>query len=204
MDSLEARTPDGALWELLLWIGESLTTDELLDQLEVSIERISNLVDAVKQYSYLDQAPLQEINVHDGLEDTLTVLSHKLKSAEIDLIREYDESLPPLNAYGSELNQVWTNLIDNAIDAVDGSGRIWIRTFQEPGRLLVEIADDGPGVPEDVQSHVFEPFFTTKDVGEGTGLGLDIARRIVAGNHKGDIRLLSRPGDTRLQVRLPM
>jgi signal transduction histidine kinase len=204
LDSLEARTPDGALWELLLWIEESLTTRELLDQLEIGIERISNLVEAVKQYSYMDQAPLQEIDVHDGLEDTLTVLSHKLKSAEIALIREYDESLPQVSAYGSELNQVWTNLIDNAIDAVDGSGRIWIRTSQEPGRLLVEIADDGPGVPEEVQPHVFEPFFTTKDVGEGTGLGLDIARRIVAGNHKGDIRVLSRPGETRFQVRLPM
>jgi signal transduction histidine kinase len=152
----------------------------------------------------MDQAPLQEIDVHHGLEDTLTVLSHKLKGADIDVIREYDETLPPVNAYGSELNQVWTNLLDNAIDAVNGSGRIWIRTSQEPGRLLVEIADDGPGVPEEVQPRVFEPFFTTKDVGEGTGLGLDTARRIVAGNHKGDIRLLSKPGETRVQVRLPM
>jgi signal transduction histidine kinase len=152
----------------------------------------------------MDQAPLQEINVHHGLEDTLTVLSHMLKGADIDVIREYDETLPPVNAYGSELNQVWTNLLDNAIDAVDGSGCIWIRTSQEPGRLLVEIADDGPGVPEEVQPRVFEPFFTTKDVGEGTGLGLDTARRIVAGNHKGDIRLLSKPGETRVQVRLPM
>src|SRR5215211_4417830 len=204
LDSLSARTPDGALWDLLLWIGERLTTRELLDQLEVAIERISELVEAVKEYSFLDQAPLQEIDVHDGLENTLTMLSHKLKSAEIVVIREYDEGLPPVSAYGNELNQVWTNLIDNAIDAVDGSGRIWIRASQEPGRLLVEIADDGPGVPEVVQPHVFEPFFTTKDVGEGTGLGLDIARRIVAGNHKGDIRFLSKPGDTRLQVRLPL
>jgi signal transduction histidine kinase len=204
LDSLGARTPEGALWELLLWIVERLTTSELLDQLEVSIERISNLVEAVKQYSYMDQAPLQEIDVHHGLEDTLTVLSHKLKGADIDVIREYDETLPPVNAYGSELNQVWMNLLDNAIDAVDGSGRIWIRTSQEPGRPLVEIADDGPGVPEEVQPRVFEPFFTTKDVGEGTGLGLDTARRIVAGNHKGDIRLLSKPGETRVQVRLPM
>jgi signal transduction histidine kinase len=167
-------------------------------------ERISELVEAVKQYSYMDRAPLEEIDVHDGLENTLIMLSHKLKSTEIVLIREYDDGLPPVNAYGSELNQVWTNLIDNAIDAVDGSGRIWIRTSQEPGRLLVEIADDGPGVPEEVQPHVFEPFLTTKDVEEGIGLGLDIARRIVAGNHKGDIRFLSRPGDTRVQVRLPM
>jgi signal transduction histidine kinase len=110
----------------------------------------------------------------------------------------------PYPVSGRALNEVWTNLMDNAIDAVGGSGRIWIRTSREPGRLLVEIADDGPGVPEDARPHVFEPFFTTKDVGEGTGLGLDIARRIVAGNHKGDIRLLSRPGDTRFQVRLPM
>jgi signal transduction histidine kinase len=204
LDTLASRTPDGALWELLLWIAESLTTRELLDQLEVAIERISKLVEAVKQYSYMDRAPLQEIDVHDGLENTLTILSYKLKSADIDLIREYDEGLPPVKAYGSKLNQVWTNLIDNAIDAVNGPGRIWIRTSQEQGRLLVEIADNGQGVPEEVQQHVFEPFFTTKDVGEGTGLGLDIAGRIVAGNHKGDIRFQPKPGDTRFQVRLPM
>jgi len=204
LDSLAARTPEGTHRELLLWIGESFTTRELLNQLQVAIERISKLVEAFKQYSYMDRAPLQEIDVHDGLESTLTMLSHKLKSSRVDLIREYDETLPPVSAYGSELNQVWTNLIDNAIDAVDGSDRIWIRTSQEPGRLLVEIADDGPGVPEEVQPHVFEPFFTTKEVGEGTGLGLDIARRIVAGNHKGDIRFESKPGDTRFQVRLPM
>jgi signal transduction histidine kinase len=152
----------------------------------------------------MDRAPLQEIDVHDGLENTLTILSYKLKSADIDLIREYDEGLPPVKAYGSKLNQVWTNLIDNAIDAVNGPGRIWIRTSQEQGRLLVEIADNGQGVPKEVQQHVFEPFFTTKDVGEGTGLGLDIAGRIVAGNHKGDIRFQPKPGDTRFQVRLPM
>jgi signal transduction histidine kinase len=118
LDSLAARTPDGALWALLLWIGESLTTRELLDELEVAIERICELVEAVKLYSYMDKAPLQEIDAHDGLENTLTMLSHKLKSAEIDLIRDYHEGLPHMKAYGSELNQVWTILIDNAIDAV--------------------------------------------------------------------------------------
>ena len=128
--------PVSALWELLLWIREGLTTRELLDKLEVAIQRISELVEAVKQYSYMDRAPLQEIDVHDGLENTLIMLSHQLKCTENVLIREYGEGLPLVNAYGSGLNQVWTNLIDNAIDAVDGSGRIWIRTSWEPGRLL--------------------------------------------------------------------
>ncbi len=204
LDSLAARAPDDALRDLLPWVGASLTTRDLLDQVEGSTGRVSKLVKAVKEYSYMDQAPLQELDVHEGLESTLTMLGHRLRKGDIVVTREYEEYLPRVNAYGSELNQAWTNLIDNAIDALGGSGRIWVRTSQEPDRVLVEVADDGPGIPEEIEPRIFEPFFTTKGVGEGMGLGLDTARRIVVGRHGGDIRVDSRPGETAFVVRLPL
>ena len=204
LDSLAARAPDGALRDLLPWIGATLTTRELLDELGNSTRRVSDLVKAVKEYSYMDQAPLQNIDVCEGLESTLTMLEHKLKKGDINVTREYEEDLPRINAYGSELNQVWTNLIDNAIDALDGTGRIWVRTSREPGRVLVEIANNGPGIPEEIEPRIFEPFFTTKGVGGGTGLGLAVARRIVVGHHGGDIRVGSKPGETTFAVRLPV
>lgn len=204
LETLALSVPRGEVQNLLAWIGASLTTRDLLAQAKGSTERISTLVKAVKEYSFMDQAPLQEVDVHEGLENTLVILGYKLKKGDIVVTRSYDQSLPHIYAYGSELNQVWTNLIDNAIDALGGQGRIWIRTSQEADRLLVEIADNGPGIPASVQPRIFEPFFTTKDVGKGTGLGLDIARRIVVGQHKGDIRVFSEPGDTRFQVRLPL
>jgi signal transduction histidine kinase len=142
------------------------------------------------------------VDIHEGIESTLTILKHKLKGGVV-VKREYGD-LPRICAYGSQLNQVWTNLIDNAIDATGGKGQIWIRTCQEGDRVLVEIADDGVGIPPDIQPRIFEQFFTTKQVGKGTGLGLDIARRIVVGQHKGDIRFDSQPGNTRFQVRLPI
>ena len=151
----------------------------------------------------MDRAPLQEVDVHEGLENTLTILGHKLKGSVV-VMREYDRSLPRICVYGSELNQVWTNLIDNAIDAMGGRGQIWVRTSQENDHVLVDIADNGPGIPPEIQSRIFEPFFTTKGVGEGTGLGLDIAYRIVVRRHQGDIRVVSKPGDTRFQVSLPI
>ena len=151
----------------------------------------------------MDQAPLQEVDVHEGLESTLTILSHKLKGGVV-VTREYDRSLPRISAYGSELNQVWTNLIDNAIDAMGGQGQIWVRTRCEHDQVLVEIADNGPGIPPEIQHRIFEPFFTTKGVGEGTGLGLDITYRTVVGKHHGGISVLSNPGDTRFLVRLPV
>jgi signal transduction histidine kinase len=150
----------------------------------------------------MDQAPLQEIDIHEGLENTLIILKHKLKSGVV-VKRDYNTHLPRISAYGSELNQVWTNLIDNAIDAIGGQGNLVLRTSREGDRILVEIIDDGPGIPPEVQSRIFEPFFTTKEVGKGTGLGLDIARRIVLGQHRGDIRVSSKPGETNFQVRLP-
>ena len=153
----------------------------LLEQIEQSTHRIAELVKAVKSYSYMDQSPMQEVDIHEGIESTLTMLGHKLKN--VTLARSFDRSLPRIMAYGSELNQVWTNLIDNAIHAVNGAGKICIGTCREDNQLVVEIVDNGPGIPAKVQSHMFEPFFTTKPVGAGTGLGLIISNRIVAERH---------------------
>lgn len=185
-----------------IWLEASLKGIGLLSEIEQSSARISELVKAIKEYSYMDQAPLQEVDVHDGLENTLIILSHKLKDG-VKVTREYDRSLPRISAYGSELNQVWTNLIDNAIDAIGGQGQIWIRTWREQEQVLVEIADNGTGIPKELQERIFEPFFTTKGVGEGTGLGLGTSYRTVVG-HQGDIRVFSQPGDTHFQVRLPI
>lgn len=184
------------------WLEASLKGIGLLSEIEQSSARISELVKAIKEYSYMDQAPLQEVDVHDGLENTLIILSHKLKRG-VEVTREYDRSLPRISAYGSELNQVWTNLIDNAIDAIGGQGQIWIRTWREQEQVLVEIADNGTGIPKELQERIFDPFFTTKGVGEGTGLGLVTSYRTVVG-HQGDIRVFSQPGDTHFQVRLPI
>jgi signal transduction histidine kinase len=142
--------------------------------------------------------------VHEGLENTLVMLGHKLKKGNVEVLREYAEDLPRVCAHGGELNQVWTNLLDNALDAVDGDGHVKIRTARENDRVFVEIADNGPGIPEEIRDRIFEPFFTTKDVGKGTGIGLDVSYRIVAEELGGDIRVLSEPGDTRFQVRLPI
>lgn len=150
----------------------------------------------------MDQAPLQEIDLHKGIESTLTMLTHQLKGG-VEIVRDYDPDLPRICAYGGELNQVWTNLITNAVDAMNGKGRLGIRTRREIDNILVEISDTGSGIPPEVQPRIFEPFFTTKGVGEGTGLGLDIVSRIVR-KHHGDIRFVSKPGDTRFRVCLPL
>jgi signal transduction histidine kinase len=181
-----------------------LESDGLLDEITEAAGRISGLLASAKQYTQMDRAPLQTFDVHEGLDATLTMLGHKLGDG-IEIVREYDRSLPPISAYPAELNQVWTNLIDNAVDAMEGHGTLTVRT--RPGhdeRLVVEVADTGPGVPVEVRSRIFEPFFTTKPVGKGTGLGLDIAWRIVVGRHHGEIRLDSAPGDTRFEVILPI
>ena len=204
LDRLADEVPVEGLGEVLVWLDATFSSTELINQLEQSTERISGLVKAVKEYSYMDQAPLQEIDLHAGLENTLVILGHKLKKGQIVVNREYDSNLPRISVYGSELNQVWTNLLDNAIDALNGTGHIWLRTRRENDWLLVEIADDGPGIPLEIQSRIFEPFFTTKSVGEGTGLGLDIAYRVVVTRHKGNLKLISRPGETRFQVWLPL
>ena len=203
LNTLASQMSEEALGEALTWLEASLTVTGLVNEVEQSTARISELVKAVKAYSYMDQAPLQEVDVHEGLENTLTILNHKLKHG-ITVKRAYDQNLPRICAYGSELNQVWTNLIDNAIDAMKGQGELTIRTAREHDNVKIEIADNGPGIPSAIQSRIFEPFFTTKGVGEGTGLGLDIARRIIVQKHHGDIRFDSKPGETRFRVCLPI
>jgi signal transduction histidine kinase len=205
LEDLSGRLCDeGSLGEVLAWLASEITGDELLREIRQASDRISELVGAVKSYSHMDKASQKEVDVNEGLESTLVMLGHKLKKGNVRVTREYEEGLPRVCASGSELNQVWTNLIDNAIDAVAGDGHIGIRTASENGRVLVEISDDGPGIPEEIRERIFEPFFTTKEVGKGTGLGLDVCYRIVVGRHGGDLRVVSEPGDTRFQVRLPM
>ncbi|PYU13698.1 MAG: hypothetical protein DMG37_09890 [Acidobacteria bacterium] len=179
-----------------------LEMDRIAEELDHSSARISDLIKAVKEYSYMDQAPVQEVDIERSLETTLTIMHHKLKRG-ITVAREYAPHLPRVMANGSELNQVWTNLIDNAADAMKGSGTLTIRTAHENDFVLVEIADNGPGIPPEVKSRIFDPFFTTKGVGEGTGLGLDIVNRIVK-NARGSVTVKSVPGDTRFQVRIPI
>ena len=164
---------------------------------------MSALVGAVKSYAYMDRGALVEVDLHEGLETTLTVLGYKLKHTSIEVVRDYDRSLPQLTVRGSELNQVWTNLLDNAIDALGERGTITIATRADGDCAVVEIADDGPGIPEEVAGRIFDPFFTTKDVGQGTGLGLATARRIVVDRHDGSLTLDAQPGRTVFCVRLP-
>jgi signal transduction histidine kinase len=191
-----------ALNDALQWLEAAWSSQELVREIEHSMARISDLVRAIKEYTYMDRAALQEVDVHQGLENTLIILGHKLKRG-VTVIREYAENLPRITAYGGALNQIWTNLIVNAIDAMNGQGKLWIRTSAKPDHILVEIADNGPGIPPEIQGRVFEPFFTTKPQGEGTGLGLDTVYRIVQ-KHQGAIRFGSTPGDTCFQVRLPL
>jgi signal transduction histidine kinase len=188
----------------LQWVAASLTTQALAAELTESTARMSALVAAVKSYAYMDRGELVETDLHEGLETTLAVLAHKLKHAEIEIVRDYDRSLPRLTVNGGELNQVWTNLLDNAIQAVGARGTITIRTALEGPCARVDIADDGPGIAPEVRERIFDPFFTTKEVGEGTGLGLDAARRIVVERHHGSIDVDSRPGETVFHVWLPL
>ncbi len=203
LDNLVCNVRADSLADVLVWLEATLTGVGLLSEIKHGSTRISELVKAIREYSYIDQAPLQEVDLHEGLESSLIILRHKLKQGVV-VTREYDRNLPRICAYGSELNQVWTNLIDNAIDAMGGQGQIWVRTSRENDYVLVEIADNGPGIPPEIQPRIFEPFFTTKGVCEGTGLGLVTSYRIVVGMHKGDIRVFSKPGDTHFQVRLPI
>jgi signal transduction histidine kinase len=202
LETLAGKLPAGSHADALGWLEARLHLRILLGEIDQSTGRIAELVKAVKSYSYMDQSPMQQVDIHEGIESTLTMLGHKLKN--ITLVRAYDRSIPRIMAYGSELNQVWTNLIDNAIDAVKGAGKICIGTCHEDNQLVVEIVDNGPGIPPQVQSHLFEPFYTTKPVGSGTGLGLIISNRIVADRHGGEIEFESKPGETRFKVRLPV
>jgi signal transduction histidine kinase len=196
--------PSGtALDGALRWLGYTVETELLMNEISDSVTRISSLVGAAKQYSQLDRAPYQVVDVRELLDSTLAMLAGKI-GQDVTVVRDYGAGLPRVPAYPSELNQVWTNLIDNAVSAMDGHGTLTVRTAMDGDRLLVEFADTGPGIPGDIQERIFEPFFTTKPVGLGTGLGLDISWRIVVNRHHGDLRAESVPGNTRLQVRLPL
>jgi signal transduction histidine kinase len=212
---VDAEVPRSRLEPLLADIGADAFADvlerfanvlnvyRLADEIESSTRRMSELVRSIKEYSYMDQAPVQQVDLHAGLESTLAIMAHKLKTKNIAVERQYAPELPPLEAYGGELNQVWTNLIDNAVDAMAPDGHLVIRTSPSREAICVEVIDDGSGISDDVRPHLFEPFFTTKGVGQGTGLGLDTVYRIVQ-KHHGDIQVDSQPGRTRFTVRLPL
>jgi signal transduction histidine kinase len=187
----------------LEWVASSLSVATLLGEVKESTRRISELVAAVRSYSQLDRASMQHLEVTEGLESTLVMLGHKLRHG-VTVVRDYGADIPRIDAYAGELNQVWTNLIDNAVDAMDGTGTLRLTTRADGDRVVVEIGDTGPGMPPQVAARAFEPFYTTKDVGKGTGLGLDIARRIVVDRHGGTIAIDPRPGETVLVVRLPV
>ncbi len=189
--------------DAIRWLVAGLDIEGLVGEIRTSAGRISALVGAMKEYSHLDSPAFASIDVHDGLESTLVILGHKLKTG-VKVVRDYDRSLPSICAQAGELNQVWTNLIDNAVDAMGGKGTLTVRTGREQDGVVVEVGDTGPGVPAELQRRIFEPFFTTKDVGHGTGLGLDISYRIVVRRHHGDIRVESEPGNTRFRVLLPL
>ncbi|TSD99422.1 histidine kinase [Skermania sp. ID1734] len=185
------------------WLNYTVETELLMNEIADSTARILTLVGAAKQYSQMDRAPFQVVDVHELLDSTLVMLARKIGD-NIEVVKDYDRSLPDLPCYAAELNQVWTNLIDNAVSAMAGRGTLTLRTYRENYCVAIEVCDTGPGVPEAVRDRVFEPFFTTKPVGEGTGLGLDISFRIVVNKHHGDIRVESEPGNTRFIVRIPL
>jgi signal transduction histidine kinase len=202
LESLFAALDADTARAALIRIAASVEIANLLNEIESSTSRISDLVGAIKQYTYMDQAPVQNVDIVKSLETTLTIMHHKLKHG-VAVQRDYQKMPLLVNSFGSELNQVWTNLIDNAIDAMNGKGELRVRTCKEDSSVMVEISDNGPGIPKEIQSRIFEPFFTTKGVGLGTGLGLDTVQRIVK-KHQGNIQVSSKPGDTRFQVWLPL
>ncbi|MFE4257869.1 ATP-binding protein [Streptomyces sp. NPDC056883] len=206
LEQVAARVAEDLLPAALGWLNYTVETELLMDEIDDSTTRISHLVDAAKQYSQLDRAPHRVVDVHELLDSTLLMLSGKI-GPRIRVVKEYDRSVPDVPAYPAELNQVWTNLIDNAVFAIGSTGRegtLTVRTAREGERLLVEFRDTGPGIPSEIRSRIFDPFFTTKPVGAGTGLGLDISWRIVVNKHHGSLQVESVPGDTRFQVLLPL
>ena len=205
LEPILESVPPNLRADAVRYVAAALGAASLVDEVEGSVRRISGIVESMEGYSYMDRSPIQDVDVNGSLDDTLAVLDYRLEGVEV--VRDYDPELPRVTAYGGELNQVWTNLVDNAIDAVstsEGSGRIGLRTSCEGDRVLVEVTDDGPGIPREDRARIFEPFFSTKDVAEGRGLGLDVSYRIVVGRHGGDIHVVSEPGETRFEVRLPV
>ena len=203
LELVAAAVPESALDGAVRWLGYTIESELLLNEIGDSTERISALVGAAKQYSQLDRSPYQVVDVHELLDSTLMMLGGKI-GPDITVVKNYDRALPEIPCYPGELNQVWTNLIDNAVSAMDGAGTLTVSTSRDRDFLAVEIGDTGPGVPAEIRDRIFEPFFTTKPVGEGTGLGLDISWRIIVNSHHGDLKVESVPGDTRFRVRLPL
>ena len=202
LEELASDMESKAFSEAISWLEATLTMNGLVNEVEQSTSRISELVGAIKNYSYMDRSAVQEIDIHEGLDNTLKILHHKLKYG-VTVNRQYAKNIPTISVYAGQLNQVWTNLIDNAIDAMDGKGELTIHTAVENNCVLVEIIDNGAGIPVEIQSRIFEPFFTSKGVGKGSGLGLDISRRIVVQQHKGSINFQSQPKKTVFQIRIP-
>jgi signal transduction histidine kinase len=204
LDDLARHVPPEALPDAMAWLAGGIESDRIVEEISTSAERISELVASIKTYSHMDRSSVHApTDVRSGLDNTVTMLGHKLKKKSIRLERDYPGDVPLVAANAGELNQVWTNLIDNAIDAMDVGGTLQLRVRRNEAWLEVEVADDGPGIPEEIRAHMFEPFFTTKEVGVGTGLGLGIARRIVD-THQGHIEVRSEPGRTVMCVRLPI
>ena len=205
VETLASQLAAEQLPAVIRWLSATYSVYSLLAEIGQGAQRISAIVKSLKAYSYLDQAPVQSINIHEGLDNTLIILRSKLKSG-ITVRREYAPDLPKIQAYGSELNQVWTNILDNAADALEGqeAPEIVIRTYQKDEWVVVEIQDNGPGIPPEVLPRIFDPFFTTKPPGKGTGLGLEISYNIVLNKHRGDIKVYSQPGQTCFQVALPV
>ncbi|MGW5355433.1 ATP-binding protein [Streptomyces sp. NPDC004031] len=203
LEQVAAAVDAELLESAVRWLNYTVETELLMNEIEDSTTRVSGLVNAARQYSQLDRAPFQVVDIHELLDSTLQMLAGKI-GPEVRVVREFDHSLPRIPAYPGELNQVWTNLIDNAVSAMDGSGTLTVRTSRDHGRLVVDFLDTGPGVPAEIRQRIFEPFFTTKPVGQGTGLGLDISWRIVVNKHHGDLDVESEPGNTRFRVRLPL
>jgi signal transduction histidine kinase len=202
LEQIEAEFPGEALEPILSWVAAGSAVHALVDEVATGARRISEIVRAVKEYSFMDQAPVQQVDVRSGIDNTLVILRAKLK-AGVTVVRDYQPDLPEIEALGSELNQVWTNILDNAIGAMDGHGEIRIRAFVRDTDLVVEICDNGPGMPPEVRDRIFEPFYTTKPPGSGTGLGLHISHNVV-GRHGGRINVRSRPGETCFEVCLPL
>ncbi|HEV7717924.1 MAG TPA: ATP-binding protein [Arsenicitalea sp.] len=203
IEGLAASFPAPHLNAVVQWLGAGLSAQQLLQEIQQSAKAISEIVHAVKSYAYLDQAPVQNVDVRASLEDTLVILRHKLKHG-IEIIRDFDPDLPSIEAYAGELNQVWTNIIDNAVQAMDGQGVLELHTRALGDAVEVRIADNGPGIPPEIASQVFDPFFTTKPQGIGTGLGLHIAHNIVVNRHRGRLSFESRPGRTEFRIALPV
>ncbi|MEU7690174.1 ATP-binding protein [Microbispora hainanensis] len=203
LDQIAGAVGEENLESAIRWLTYTVDAELLMCEIDDAVNRISGLVAAAKQYSQLDRAPYQTVDVHDLLDATLTMMQGKIPGG-VHTVKDYDRSLPLIPAYAAELNQVWTNLIDNALGAMNGTGTLTLRTRRKDGHLVVEVGDTGTGISPEVRPRIFEPFFTTKPVGEGTGLGLDISYRIVVNKHHGDIRVDSQPGDTRFRVYLPL